>query len=161
MGVEIERKFLLKPGVSLPDSDHVLHIRQFYLNSDETLSVRVRLVDEAKAYVTIKKVTGDQLTVRSEFEYEIPVEDAREMEAFAVGATIVKNRHIIMIDDVRWEVDFFSEANEGLMLTEVELESLDTPVQLPPWVGREVSDDPRYLNNQLAAHPYTSWKDEE
>lgn len=161
MAVEIERKFLLKPGVALPDSDQVLRIRQLYLNQDPDLSVRVRLIDESQAYLTIKKVTGKQLSVRAEFEYEIPVEDALEMQQTIVGVPIVKSRHIIFEDGKQWEVDFFEEENEGLILVEVELESLDAPLTLPAWVGKEVSNDPRYLNNQLAVHPYKLWSNEE
>lgn len=79
------------------------------------------------------------------------------MEPFAVGTPIVKNRHIIMEGDLRWEVDFFEEENEGLILVEVELQDLATPIAIPEWVGKEVSEDPRYLNNQLAMNPYKYW----
>lgn len=157
MGIEIERRFLLKEGVPLPDSDSILHLRQGYLLNSPGLSIRVRMVDEEQAFITIKHTTSEQLTVRNEYEYEIPVSDAPELLALSPLHIIRKQRHIIHLDGVKWEVDFFEEENEGLMLAEVELPSLDTPLNIPEWIGKEISDDPKYMNNNLAQHPYTLW----
>ena len=158
MGVEIERRFLLKEGATLPDSDSVLHIRQSYLFNEQGLAARIRIVGDHKAYLTIKRITpGGNIAVRDEFEYEIPVEDAVSMMAFSPLGTVKKQRHILRLGTVTWEVDFFEDENEGLIMAEVELPSYDTPVDLPEWIGREVSDDPRYLSSNLAINPYTSW----
>ncbi len=51
----------------------------------------------------------------------------------------------------------FEGANAGLVVAEVELDHAVQRVDLPPWVGAEVSGDPRYLNTSLALHPYTRW----
>ena len=162
MGVEIERRFLLREGATLPDSDRVLHMRQAYLVNSEGLSVRVRVINDTEAFLTIKRITpGGNIAVRDEFEYAIPVEDAVQMMDFSTLGSVKKQRHVLRAGDVTWEIDFFEEANEGLIMAEVELPSYDTPVDLPEWVGREVSDDPAYLSSNLAVRPYTTWTQNE
>ena len=59
-----------------------------------------------------------------------------------------------------WEVDVFAGENKGLVMAEIELESEDEPVELPPWVGEEVTGDPRYRNTSLVDEPYSHWKDD-
>lgn len=157
MGVEIERKFLLKPEAQLPDSDVVLNIHQAYISNSDGVAVRARVTNMEEAYLTIKQASPDNIAVRSEFEYPIPVEDALEIMALSHYHTVVKQRHIIEVGEQKWEVDFFLEENEGLIIAEIELPSLESPLVLPEWVGEEVSQDPRYLNNYLASHPYSTW----
>ena len=79
MALEIERKFLLRPGMTLPSSDHVENIRQCYIVSDDALVVRVRIIDEERAILGIKIAHEETLSVRTEYEYEIPIEEALEM----------------------------------------------------------------------------------
>lgn len=159
MGVEIERKFLLKQGAKLPDSDMVLNIQQSYVANDEGVVVRVRLTNMEEAFLTIKQASKEDLGVRAEFEYPIPVDDAIGLMSLGHYPKIVKQRHIIVEDGRRWEVDFFLEQNEGLIIVELEIPSRDEVVVLPEWIGEEVTNDPRYLNNYLAMHPYTEWND--
>ena len=160
MGVEIERRFLLKDGATLPDSDKVLHLRQSYLVNSEGMSVRIRVVGDSKAFLTIKRITpGGNIAIRDEFEYEIPVDDALQMMSFSALGSVKKQRHVLMHGEYTWEVDFFEEENEGLIMAEVELPGFDAPIDLPEWVGREVSDDPAYLSSNLAIHPFTAWDD--
>lgn len=159
MAIEIERKFLLRPGVPLPSSDHVDNIRQCYLVTDEAMVVRVRIVNDDRAILGIKISRDGGPTIRSEYEYEIPVEEALEMMAAASTVPVVKQRHVIQLRGRKWEVDFFEEANEGLIVAEVELPSLETALPLPQWIGREVTRDRRYTNGYLARHPYREWVD--
>ena len=160
MALEIERKFLLRPGMTLPSSDHVENIRQCYLVSDDALVVRVRIIDEERAILGIKIAHEETLSVRTEYEYEIPIEEALEMMSVASTTPIVKQRHVIEMGERKWEVDFFEEENEGLIVAEVELPSLETSLPLPEWIGREVTDDKRYTNGSLARHPYVEGQDE-
>lgn len=102
MALEIERKFLLKPGAQLPESDVVLNIQQAYIANDEGLTVRIRLINMEEAYLTIKKARTEELGIRSEFEYPIPVEDAIEMMQLNHYSKIVKQRHIITDGARRW-----------------------------------------------------------
>ena len=70
---------------------------------------------------------------------------------------IEKVRHRVPYAGLTWEVDVFAGANEGLVVAEVEMPSEATEVGLPPWIGDEVTDDPRYFNANLVAHPYRDW----
>lgn len=155
MAIEIERKFLVegeewRSGVSITRG-----IRQFYLCKDKDASIRVRIADESLAWLTIKSAPAG--LKRFEFEYAIPIADANAMSALAQGHIVEKVRHLVPVGAVCWEVDVFAGENRGLVVAEVELSSEDQAVELPDWIGAEVTDDPRYQNASLALHPYGKW----
>lgn len=153
MGVEIERKFLLV-GSAWKTVEGTRY-RQGYLNSQKERTVRVRTIDD-KGYLTIKGVAVGN--VRPEYEYEIPKADADEMlDRLCEKPLIEKARYKIPRGDLTWEVDEFHGENEGLILAEVELEREDQAVDLPSWVGREVTGDPKYYNSSLIRKPFKSW----
>ncbi|HJV65461.1 MAG TPA: CYTH domain-containing protein [Geomonas sp.] len=155
MAKEIERKFLVK-GDDWKGDSQPIHTCQGYLNVGGDCTARVRIQGE-KAFLTIKGKTKG--ISRSEFEYGIPVEDAKEMlVTLCRRPYIEKNRYKVMYAGMEWEVDQFMNENEGLLLAEVELESEDQQVELPPWAGEEVSHDFRYRNVNLIQHPYSEWK---
>lgn len=151
MGVEIERKFLVRGEAPLDRGDGV-PIRQGYISRDEAIAVRVRRAGE-RAYLTIK---GERSAIeRAEFEYEIPVADAEAMLAeLCTPPLIEKTRFRVRHGARTFEVDVFAGANDGLVLAEIELASPEEAVELPDWIGREVTDDPRYRNASLAAQPF-------
>jgi adenylate cyclase len=154
MGTEIERKFLLRNdgwrGLA-PGKPYV----QGYLAGDAQCSVRVRIAD-GKATLNIKGATTG--AVRSEFEYPLPLEDARHMLAdFARKPLIEKTRHVVEYKGLAWEIDEFHGANQGLIVAEVELEREDQAFEPPAWIGEEVTGDPRYYNANLARVPYNQW----
>ena len=154
MGVEIERKFLVRDRGVLDGAEGVPY-RQGYLSTDPDRTVRVRRAGE-HGYITVKgRSTGAS---RAEFEYEIPVADVDAMLALCIPPVIEKVRHRIDHSGRVWEVDVFSGANEGLVVAEVELPSEDVEVDLPSWIGDEVTDDPRYFNASLVAHPFRDWR---
>lgn len=156
MGIEIERKFLVTGDAWRTAEGEGL--RQAYLNRDKQRTVRVRIAGRCgheRAWLTIKGVSVG--ATRSEFEYEIPVDDARELLALADGPAIEKIRRRIEHDGHVWEVDEFFGANAGLVVAEVELTDEGQVLSLPAWVGREVTDDPRYFNSSLASRPFCSW----
>lgn len=153
MALEIERKFLVKKGF-YPEGQSQIRLSQAYLCAEPERTVRVRIADD-KAFITVKgKVSGIS---RPEYEYQIPVEDAREMMALSVFPPIDKVRHLIYLGDKKWEVDVFEGANAGLILAEIELSNSGEEVDLPEWVADEVSNDIRYHNSQLAQRPYSTW----
>lgn len=95
---------------------------------------------------------------REEFEYPIPLEDGEEiLERLCVGSTIEKTRHYVEYEGFVWEIDEFEGLNAGLVVAEVEFERENQTIPLPPWIGEEVSSDPRYLNSNLALKPYSQW----
>lgn len=151
MGREIERKFLVDGDGWRAGDPPGERIRQGYLASDPERSVRVRLSADA-ARLTVKGASRG--AVRAEFEYPIPLEDAREMlDTLCSTPQIEKTRHRVEHAGHVWEVDCFHGANDGLVVAEIELPSEDAPFERPPWVGEEVTGDPRYLNANLVRHP--------
>jgi len=157
MPLEIERKFLVS-GDFMPEVFQSDHIVQGYLNSSSERTVRVRVRNDA-GYITIKSPSFDGGLSRFEWEMEIPVEDARKLLALAEPTVIDKTRHLIHHSDGihTWEVDEFHGANDGLIICEVELSSPDEFVELPEWLGPEVTGDHRYSNSYLCQHPYSTW----
>ena len=154
MGLEIERKFLVQNDSwkSLVAQSFV--IQQGYLNSHQQRTVRVRVLGD-QGILTIKG-KNEQLT-RPEFEYEIPLNEAKELLNLCEKPIIHKVRHLCHQDDITWEVDVFEDENEGLILAEVELSSEDQSIVIPDWIGTEVSTDPRFFNSALIKAPYRSW----
>lgn len=156
MPLEIERKYLIKSDDWKNYTNKKIIIKQGYLSSNPDSTVRIRLTNK-KAFITIKsKTTG---ITRSEYEYGIPISDARELLNLCTKPLIQKTRYIVVQNKSRWEVDIFEGVNEGLEIAEIELENADELIIKPDWLGEEVSDDSRYFNSSLAVHPYKDWKD--
>ncbi len=155
MGVEIERKFLVTDASWRAAAAGSVRYRQGYLSRSPASAIRVR-TDGERAYLNVKGTTEG--ITRLEYEYQIPLADADELlSRVALRPLIVKTRHYVEFAGRRWEVDVFEAENAGLVVAEVELESADAPLVLPPWVGREVSHDPRYYNASLSERPYCEW----
>ncbi len=152
MAVEIERKFLVI-NEDWRTNQGTLY-RQGYLNRDKTRTVRVRIAG-SKAFLTIKGIsTGAS---RAEFEYEIPLADVEALMLICDGPLVEKTRHLVEHGGMTWEVDEFHGENGGLILAEIELQRADQQFEKPSWLGREVTDDARYYNSNLATQPYSSW----
>ena len=154
MGLEIERKFLVKQDKWQPPNQGKIY-RQGYIRTHNGNTVRARVAGD-KGYLTLKsKIKGN---TRSEFEYPIPLADAEEMlNTLCDRPLIEKIRYQVDIDGLCWEIDQFLGDNEGLLIAEVELQSEDQTISLPPWVDQEVTQDMRYYNSNLAQNPYKNW----
>lgn len=152
MAIEIERKFLVV-GEQWRTAKSRLYC-QGYLNRDSKRTVRVRIAGD-RAFLTIKGPTVG--ASRSEFEYEIPVDDAVQMLPLCEQPLIEKNRYIVEHAGLTWEVDEFLGSNAGLVVAEVELESESQPVELPDWIGQEVTGDSKYYNSRLSQNPFSEW----
>ncbi|MBR4828999.1 MAG: CYTH domain-containing protein [Muribaculaceae bacterium] len=146
MGVEIEHKYLVTDDSYRQLACGTSEIRQGFLSRMPERVVRVRVRDD-KGYITIKG-TGDG-TAHPEFEYEIPLDDAMQMLALCEPPVIEKTRYIVMHEGNRWEVDEFHGDLQGLVIAELEVPDKDYRFPLPPFVGKEVTGDPRYYNAQL------------
>lgn len=152
MAVEIERKFLVV-GDAWRDAPPVFY-SQGYLNRDKARTVRVRIAGE-EAFLTIKGISEGAR--RAEFEYPIPLWDARELLALCEQPLIEKYRRKILHEGFVWEVDEFVGENAGLVVAEIELPAEDTEFALPDWVGQEVTEDARYFNSSLSKSPFSAW----
>lgn len=155
MAKEIERKFLVTSPAWRDQVTGREHYLQGYLNVPQTCSVRVRIGGD-HAYLNIKSATlGIE---RLEYEYGIPLADAREMlEQLRIGAVVEKYRYLVPFSGLTWEIDEFLGENAGLIVAEIELPTINATFERPTWVGNEVSDDPRYYNVSLVKHPFTKW----
>ena len=158
MAYEIERKFLVRGDYS----SHVFKsfpILQGYLSLTGTSVVRVRIKGDA-AFITVKSSLVEGEITRHEWEYEIPLPDAREMLSLCGEGVIDKTRHLVQAGDHVFEVDEFHGENDGLVIAEVELESEGEQFERPHWLGEEVTGNVRYYNSYISIHPYKEWKDE-
>ncbi|OIO61208.1 MAG: adenylate cyclase [Alphaproteobacteria bacterium CG_4_10_14_0_2_um_filter_63_37] len=155
MGIEIERKFLVRGEGWKSQGDGGTRYRQGYLSVTPERTVRVRLAGN-RGFLTIKgKPVG---TARAEFEYEIPAADALTMlDTLCPPGQIDKIRHRVVVGGHVWEVDEFLGDNAGLVVAEIELSAEGEAFEMPDWAGEEVSGDVRYTNARLSQAPFASW----
>ncbi|HYW77330.1 MAG TPA: CYTH domain-containing protein [Gammaproteobacteria bacterium] len=159
MPTEIERKFLVKNdtwreqvrGAPQP-------LRQGYLALTERAVIRVRTAGDEQAWIGVKEHRIGR--AHGEYEYTVPVEEAREMLALCSGSLIEKTRFRIPQGRHVWEVDEFGGDNTGLVLAEIELDTVDDHFDRPAWVGIEVTDDRRFYNAALSLHPWREFAEE-
>ena len=153
---EIERKFLV-----VDDSYRTLaygksEILQGYICSGHGHTVRVRTRGD-KGYLTIKGPSMDGIS-RFEWEKEITLQDARELFTLCCSGRIEKTRYLVQNGKHTVEVDEFHGDNEGLVFAEIELSEVDEAFICPPFLGDEVTGNPRYYNAYISKHPYSTWK---
>ena len=154
MAIEIERKFLLN-YFSEDLMTRGISICQGYMVNKKGLAVRVRLSGD-NGFLTIKSATHNGS--RKEFEYSVPQEDAKEMlDLFCKKPLIEKTRYSVEFKGFEWVIDKFYGENQGLVVAEIELSSIDQPFEIPDWIGKEVTHDPRYFNSNLIKTPYSIW----
>ncbi|WP_275785199.1 CYTH domain-containing protein [Pararhizobium gei] len=151
MAKEIERKFLVSSDGWRARADRGTSLLQAYVVTMDDRSTRVRLLDDAHARLTIKIGSGP--LTRDEFEYDIPVADARDLIAKAIGVIIEKTRYRVEHEGFMWEIDVYAGVHLGLVIAEVEMRTEADKPDLPPWLGTEVTGDPRYSNQSLATLP--------
>jgi adenylate cyclase len=155
MNQEIERKFLVNHAewnrTVKPQGKTII---QSYLSTNPEKTIRVRVYGE-KGFITVKgKAKG---LTRPEFEYEIPLKDAKEMINLFSEVSIEKKRYEIKLDNHIWEVDVFEGNNTGLIIAEIELNSENENFNTPNWITEEVSNDVKYFNSNLQKNPFCNW----
>ncbi|HMO14320.1 MAG TPA: CYTH domain-containing protein [Pirellulaceae bacterium] len=153
MSLEIERKYLVTDDFwkSLP----AVFMCQGYLCIDQARTVRVRLAG-SQANLTIKSAPVN--SVRHEFEYGIPVADAQTLLDICHRPLIEKKRRVVKFGKHAWEIDEFLGENLGLVVAEIELTAADEHFEMPPWIGADVTDDPRFHNSNLVKNPFQNWR---
>lgn len=162
MGLEIERKWIVKPDLTWEEICGVgkyidiTEIEQGYL-TNTPLTTRVRISKSnlrtfgAEAYLTIKSPPlKDNPAACNEWEYVIPVNDARDMLAVDGVYSLKKVRHRVRVDELVFEIDEYQGALDGLWTLEVEFPSFDTCIKLPEWVVKEVTGQREWSNESLA-----------
>ncbi|MBD01850.1 MAG: adenylate cyclase [Candidatus Marinimicrobia bacterium] len=156
MAKEIERKFLVDQDL-LPKNIIGEEYIQAYIAINDQGIVRIRIKGSI-ALLTIK--TSEKGMTRNEFEYEVPLEDAKSLVELFNDKIIYKTRYKITIDKKLWEVDEFHKENKGLWLAEIELESENELFSLPEWIKKEVTGDHKYFNAYLSENPFKFWNNE-
>ena len=157
MGLEIERKFLVKDTSFKQESFKKVYLKQGFLNSDRRRIVRIRITDES-AYLTVKGISNASGTTRFEWEKEISKTDAEELMLLCEPGIIEKYRHYIRLGKHIFEVDEFLGENEGLILAEVELSSENEVFETPSFLGIEVTGNEKYYNSNLSKKPFQYWE---
>lgn len=155
MGIEIERKFLVRGDAWRAPASRRIAMDQGYLGGDRC-SVRVRLEGEVAMLNIKSREAGAQ---RIEFEYPLPLADAHDLLERLSGPRVTKMRHHVIVDGALFEVDEFAGANAGLVVAEIELDAIDAAFPRPAWLGREVTDEVRFYNLRLAETPFSTWPD--
>ncbi|QKK22566.1 CYTH domain-containing protein [Rhizobium hidalgonense] len=148
--VEIERKFLVRSDAWRASATSVHVLRQGYLARGTASSLRIRLIDDLTAQLAVK--FGKRGLTREEFEYDIPLAEAKEMLLHVRGKVLEKTRYQVVHRGDVWEIDVFGGAYQGLTIAEIEMASEKASPSLPSWLGREVTGDKRYSNRALAFH---------
>lgn len=154
--IEIERKFLVKSHDFKKEAYTKSRIVQGFLSTNPERTVRVRINGE-KGFLTIKGKSNEKGTTRFEWEKEISIEEAEALLHICEPGVIEKLRYEVKIGKHIFEVDEFSDANEGLVIAEVELESEDEFFIKPDWLGKEVTGLTQYYNSQLSKNPFKDW----
>jgi adenylate cyclase len=147
MAKEIERKFKVIDDSWRSSVEKTVHVVQGYLSKSLERVVRVRTMDDRTAMITIKGITSG--FVRAEYEYQIPIKDARELMQLCLKPLVEKTRHYVRQGDLVWEIDEFRNPQDKLVLAEIELPTADREFQRPFWVGAEVTGDPRFYNQNI------------
>lgn len=146
MKIEIERKFLLASESWRAEVQRCVTIRDGLISSHDELKVRVRIIgDHATLTVKTRRIHGE----REEYEFDIPVPDAEKLIGLCRGDVIEKIRHYVEHASMIWEIDEYAGLLEGVVLAEVELESRDHHLDLPGWIGREVTEDTSFRKVNL------------
>jgi adenylate cyclase len=163
--IEIERKFLVSGDGWRAAAHQVVPMAQGYLNDLAMVeggamnaSVRVRIEgEEARLNIKSRELGAS----RQEFDYPIPVADARALLALSVGGLVDKRRHYVEFGGHLWEIDEFLGDNAGLVVAEIELSDVDEAFARPDWLGPEATHAQRYYNLALASRPYSQWSEAE
>ena len=151
MGIEIERRFLVKnedwrSKIMLSED-----FSQAYLNSNsDEWTTRVRIIDNNQAYIALKSSING--LVNYEFEYSIPYKDANELLNLS-KYKITKTRYQLKIDEKNWIVDYFGGSNSSLKIAEIELSCESEQIKIPKWCGQEITGIKSLSNASLAKTP--------
>lgn len=156
MSLEIERKFLVNNTEFKKLAYQQNTLKQGYLNTDKSRTVRVRIQDD-NAYLTVKGKSNQSGTTRFEWEKEIAISDAENLLLLCEESIIEKTRFLIKNNHLIFEVDEFYGDNKGLIIAEIELNSENENFHKPIWLGKEVTGDSKYYNSNLSKNPLKNW----
>lgn len=148
--LEIERKFLVKLD-KWDAPDDFIEITQGYLTKNDKGSVRVRIeckkLESPIGYI-MSKIRIDEMSNQETVD-EISVENANTLINTFATKIIRKTRYLKIVEGFLWEIDYFHEPNNALLLAEIELSSKNQNFKLPEWIDHEVTGQPQYYNANM------------
>jgi len=148
--IEIERKFLVNSNDFKSLASSKVFIQQGYLSKDPHRTVRIRIRDK-QAFLTIKGISNASGMSRFEWEKEIPLNEGKALMALCLPTIIEKTRYLVSQGELYFEVDVFEGDHKGLVLAEIEMPSETVKINLPPWIGKEVTGQKAYYNSYLSS----------
>ena len=155
--IEIERKYLVNSSDYRSLAFSKSHIVQGFLNTHPDRVVRIRIEDDI-GFLTVKGRSNTEGTSRFEWEKKIPATEARQLLELCEKEILEKIRYCVRMGNHIIEIDEFLGTNRGLVIAEIEFEKEDDKIEVPSWVGLEVTGDIKYYNSHLSKYPYKEWK---
>ena len=157
MGLEIERRFLIKNDNWKEFITKKIYIEQGYLSKSlDGWIIRVRLIGKNSKIALKKHIKG---FTNFEFEYSIPRRDA-EIIMSNLSSTIKKERFFLKVEKKSWIIDCFKENNYPLEIAEIELADEEEDLFLPSFISKEITGLTHYSNFSLANNPFSKWKED-
>lgn len=155
--IEIERKYLVKNNSFLKTYSTKSIIKQGYLSSVPERTVRVRIKNN-QGFLTIKGKSNTTGTTRFEWEKEIDLHEAEQLLLLCEKGVINKTRYEVKWENFVIEIDEFHNENQGLVIAEIELENESIAINIPDFLGDEVTNNKKYYNAYISQNPYSTWK---
>ena len=115
--IEIERKFLVRDLSFREKAVGSRHLIQGYISKEKGHTVRVRL-DDKTAWLTIKGAGSASGMSRSEWEWEIPAQDALGLLQLCRGGVIDKTRYLVPVFEEACSEAEGAVADDGVVLGE-------------------------------------------
>ena len=157
MGIEIERRFLIKNNDWEKLIRRKTNIIQGYLSSySEDWIVRIRSEDDLFK-LTLKKYISKSKNF--EFEYEIPKKEG-EMIISEIKNPIIKERFYLHFKGKEWIIDRFKGNNFPLEIAEVELKTINEQINFPSFLSKEITGVKKFSNFELSNKPFSYWNKE-
>ena len=154
MGLEIERRFLIKNDQWKEFITHKTFIEQGYLSNDlEDWIIRIRF-NGKNFKIALKKHIKN--FTNYEYEYSIPTNEGKKIMA-SLKDTIKKERFFVEVDQRNWIIDCFKEENFPLEIAEIELAEEKEKLILPPFLSKEITGLKSFSNFSLTKNPYSKW----
>lgn len=150
---EVERKYLVKNNSFKAMAGRAGLIVQGYLGDNDISETRVAIRDN-HGWLFVK---SKGILSRTEWMQEIPLNEAIDLLKLCPHE-VRKVRYIVYYKGHKFEVDEFIGDNDGLVIAEVELTPSGEPLDLPDFIGQEVTEDPKFYNSYIASHPYNTWE---
>jgi len=172
MATEIEYKFTINKKIFMEEEEEkfkVLRSRQGYftVKEDSVSSCRIALLDHyypKKWSDAVFNIKGKRVGAsRTEVETKLPYEEGEQLFNMTVDR-VEKVRYKVPavvkgFSGLFWEVDIYEGANYPLAVAELEVPTeRATKFEVPQWIVKDVTEDDRYYNANLAKNPYEKWR---